>query len=70
MPCSSIALSLCVDGRHVAQAAVEVAHLEEDALLWAGRELASCTALQLLGQAETWNGFKCNLFNILLKSIR
>lgn len=40
----------------MAQAAVEAAHLEENALLWAGGELAPCAALQLLGQAEAWNG--------------
>lgn len=40
----------------MAQAAVEAAHLEENVLLWAGRELTSCTALQLLAQAEAWNG--------------
>lgn len=55
MACSSVALCLCVDGGHVAQAAVEAAHREENALLWAGRELAPCGALQLLGQAEAWN---------------
>ena len=40
----------------MAQAAVEAAHLEENALLWAGGELAPRTALQILGQAEAWNG--------------
>lgn len=39
----------------MAQAAVEAAPLEENALLWAGRELTPCAALQLLGQAEAWN---------------
>lgn len=62
VPCSSVALCLCVDRRHVAQAAVEVAHLEENALLWAWRELAPCVSLQLLGQAEAWNRHdKCSL---------
>lgn len=55
MPCSSVALCLCVDGGHVAQAAVKVAHLEENALLWAGGELAPSAALKLLGQVEAWN---------------
>lgn len=45
-------LCLCVDGGDVAQAAFKAAHLEENALLWARRELAPCSALQLLGQAE------------------
>lgn len=55
MPGSSVALCLCVDGGHVAQATVKAAHLEENALLWAGRELAPCAALQLLGHAEAWD---------------
>jgi len=38
----------------VAQAAVKVAHLEENALLRAG-ELAAGAALELLGQVEAWN---------------
>lgn len=49
-------LCLCVDGGHVAQAAVEAAHREEDALLRAGRELAPGPRLQLLAQAEAWDG--------------
>ena len=56
MPSSSVALCLCVNGGHVAQAAVEAAHLEENALLWAGGELAPRATLQILGQAEAWNG--------------
>lgn len=55
MPCSSAALCLCVDRGHVIQGAVEAAHLEEDALLRARGELAPCTSLKLLGQAETWS---------------
>lgn len=39
----------------MAQTAVKAAHLEENALLWAGGELAPCASLQLLGQAEAWN---------------
>ena len=42
-------------GGHVAQAAVEAAHLEEDALLWAGGELAAGGALEVLGQPEAWS---------------
>lgn len=56
VPWSGAALRLCVDRRHVAQAAVEAPHLEEDALLWAWRELAPCSSLKLLGQAEAWSG--------------
>lgn len=52
--CFSVALCLRVDGGHVAQAAVEAAHLEENALLRARGELAPCVTLQLLGQAEAW----------------
>lgn len=62
---SGAALCLGVDGGHVAQAAVEGAHLEENALLRAGRELAPCAALQLLGQAETWN--KGHVWHMFLK---
>lgn len=51
-PRLTVVLRLCVDGGHVAQAAVEAAHREENALLWAGRELAA--ALQLLRQAKAW----------------
>lgn len=54
-PCSSVRSCLCVDGRHVAQATVEAAHLEENTLLWAWRELTSCISLQLLGQTESWS---------------
>lgn len=39
----------------MAQAAVEAAQREEDALLGAGGELAPCASLQLLAQAEAWN---------------
>ena len=39
----------------MAQAAVEAAHLEEDALLWAGGELAAGGALEVLGQPEAWS---------------
>lgn len=39
----------------MAEAAVEAAHREEDALIGAGRELATCADLQLLRQAETWS---------------
>lgn len=53
--CSSVRSCLCVDGRHVAQATVEAAHLEENTLLWAWRELTSCISLQLLGQTESWS---------------
>lgn len=53
-PRLALALRLCVDGRHVAQAAVEAAHREENALLRAGRELAA--ALQLLRQAKACAG--------------
>lgn len=52
---SSVALCLRVDGRHVAQAAVEAAPREEYALLRAGRELATPSSLQLLAQAEAWD---------------
>lgn len=52
-------LCLRVDRGHVAQAALEAAaHLEEDALLWAGGELTappsggSTAALELLAQAK------------------
>lgn len=38
----------------MAESAVEAAHREEDALLWAGGELATCTDLQLLRQAKAW----------------
>lgn len=34
--CSGVPLCLCVDGGHVAQATVKAAHLEENAILWAG----------------------------------
>lgn len=67
-------LCLCVDGGDVAKAAFETAHLEENALLWARRELAPCSALQLLGQAEAWN--RCDavqyvqIFFFLLKIIQ
>lgn len=67
MPCSSVALCLCVDGRHVAQAAVKAAHLEENTLLWAGGELAPCSSLELLGQAEPWNR-RDEVFNVLVES--
>lgn len=36
----------------MAQAAVEVSHLEENVFLGAGGELTSCAALELLGQVE------------------
>lgn len=49
---SSVPLGLRVDGGHVAQAALEAAHREEDALLRAGGELATRASLQLLAQAE------------------
>lgn len=52
---SSVALCLRVDGRHVAQAAVEAAPREEYALLRAGGELATPSSLQLLAQAEAWD---------------
>lgn len=48
----TVALCLRVDRGHVAQAAVKAAHREEDALLWAGGELAPRAPLQLLAQAE------------------
>lgn len=69
--CSSVALCLCVDRGHVAQAAVEAAHLEENVLLRAWRELAPCVSLQLLGQAESWiRKDKCRLFTNFKKSFR
>lgn len=36
LSCSGVPLCLCVDGGHVAQATVKAAHLEENAILWAG----------------------------------
>lgn len=58
---SSVALCLRVDGRHVAQAAVEAAPREEYALLRAGRELAAPSSLQLLAQAEAWDRTRARL---------
>lgn len=49
---SSVPLCLRVDRGHVAQAAVEAAHREVNALLGAGGELAPGASLQLLAQAE------------------
>lgn len=51
----------------MAQAAVEAAHLEEDAVLWAQRELAPGASLQLLGQTKPCSRHDEEQFILMLR---